>query len=69
MSFQGALEALAGTFIAFYLGCACVGRSDIPIKIIHELRLKALAGTSASWGCPSVLNKNACTAYEPESYR
>lgn len=60
MNFQGALEALVGAFITFYLGCACIGRPDIPMKVITELRSKALANTNASWGCPSVFKHDAC---------
>lgn len=69
MNIQGALETLAGTFIALYLACAAVGRPDIPFRIVTELRSKALAGTTASWGCPSVFNKDACHTYDPKRYR
>jgi hypothetical protein len=69
MSFQGALDALVGAFITLYLACAAVGRPDIPFKIVTELRVKALAGTTASWGCPSVFNKDACHGYDPKRYR
>ena len=51
------IEGLAGAFLAFAIACAAVGRPDIPIKIVIELRVKALAGTTASWGCPSVFHK------------
>lgn len=69
MNFQGALTALAGTFLSFYLGCAAVGRADIPWKIISEMRGKALAGANSNWGCPSVFNKNVCDTYDPQRYR
>jgi len=69
MSFQSSLEALVGAFIAFYIGCACVGRPDIPLKVVTELRVKALQGTTANWRCPSVFNKNACNSYDPRRYR
>lgn len=69
MSFQNSLEALIGAFIAFYIGCFSIGRPDIPLKVVAELRAKALEGTTASWGCPSVWNKNACKEYDPRRYR
>lgn len=69
MSFQGALEALAGAFITFYITCACIGRPDIPLKIVTDLRVKALTGATASWGCPSAFYKNACQTYDPRRYR
>lgn len=69
MNFQSALTTLAGTFISLYLACIAVGRPDIPWKMIAELRGKALTGTSASWGCPSVFHKDACHTYDPGRYR
>lgn len=70
MSFQGALGTLAGTFISLYLACAAIGRPDIPIKIVTELRVRALTGTTASWGCPSVFyRQDACNSYDPRRYR
>lgn len=69
MSIQGAIETLAATFITFYLACAAVGRPDIPLKVVTELRVKALAGTTASWGCPSVFDKGACRSYDSRRYR
>lgn len=69
MTFQNSLEALLGTFLAFYIGCISIGRPDIPFKAVAELRAKALQGTTASWGCPSAFNKNACKEYDPKKYR
>lgn len=69
MNIQGAIENLAKAFIAFYIGCALIGRPDIPIKLILELRGKAIAGASASWGCPSAFNKRACREYNPQNYK
>lgn len=69
MNIQGALENLAKAFIAFYIGCAMVGRPDIPIKLIVELRGKTLAQVSQDWGCPSAFNKRACKGYDPKNYR
>ena len=69
MNFQGALEALAGAFITFYLGCAFVGRPDIPLKMVTELRSMALQSTTASWGCPSTFYKAACHSYDHRRYR
>ncbi len=68
MSFQGTLAALVGTFITFYLACATIGRPDIPLHVIAGLRANALDGTKASWGCPSVFQKNACRSYDPKRY-
>lgn len=70
MNFQGALATLAGAFAAFYIGCMSIGRPDIPLKVVTELRVKALNGASGSWGCPSVFNhRNACNSYDPKRYR
>lgn len=69
MNFQGALTALAGAFLSFYLGCVMVGRADIPWKMIAEFRGKALAGANSNWGCPSVFHKNACREYGPTQYQ
>lgn len=69
MNIQGALEALAGAFISLYLACVAIGRPDIPLKLVTEIRVRALAGTTASWGCPSVFHKTACGSYDPKRYR
>ncbi len=69
MGFQGSLVALAKTFILFYIGCCLIGRPDIVFKAVGGLRAKALAGTSASWGCPSPFHRNACKEYNPNGYR
>ncbi len=69
MGFQGSLEALAKVFIGFVIACAAIGRPDIPIKVIAGLGAKALQGTTASWGCPSAFNREACTRYNPKKYR
>lgn len=70
MGFQSSLDALVKAFIGFFIACAIVGRPDIPIKAIAQLREKSLKGTTASWGCPSVFNKaNACTSYDPKRYK
>ena len=69
MNIQGALENLAKVFIVFYIGCAMVGRPDIPIKLIVELRGKTLTQVSGSWGCPSAFNKRACSEYDPRNYK
>lgn len=69
MNFQGALQSLAGAFLAFYIACMAVGRPDIPLKLVTELRVRALAGTQASWGCPSIFNhRDACHSYDPRRY-
>lgn len=69
MNFQSSLTALAGAFVAFYVACVSIGRADIPLRVIAELRSKAIAGTTASWGCPSVFHKNACNSYDPKRYK
>ena len=69
MNFQNSLNALIGAFIAFYIGCMAAGRPDIPMRVVTELRVKALHGTKANWGCPSVFNKEACHSYDPKRYR
>lgn len=69
MSIQGSIENLVKAFLGFYIACAMVGRADIPWKMIAELRGKALAGASSSWGCPSITNKNACKEYYPKNYK
>ncbi len=69
MNIQGGIENLVKVFLGFYIACATVGRADIPWKMIVDLRGKALAGASTSWGCPSAFNKNACKEYSPKNYK
>ena len=69
MSFQGSLQTLAAAFATFYVSCLCIGRPDIPRKVIAELRVQAFAGTKSGWGCPSDFNKKACKEYDPKRYR
>ncbi len=69
MTFQNSLEALLGTFLAFYIGCISIGRPDIPFRVVADLRAKALQGTTASWGCPSVFSTSACREYDPKKYK
>lgn len=70
MGFQSSLDALVKAFIGFFIACAVIGRPDIPLKAITQLRAQALKGTTASWGCPSVFNRpNACTSYDPKRYK
>ncbi len=69
MSFQGTLNALIGAFITFCLACAAVGRPDIPFRLVTELRAKSMAGTTPSWGCPSVFHKESCVSYNPARYK
>lgn len=69
MSIQGAIENLVKAFLGFYFACALVGRSDIPWKMIVDLRGKALAGASSGWGCPSVFNEKSCTSYDSRRYK
>ena len=69
MGFQSSVETLIGAFIAFYIGCAMIGRPDIPIKVLTELRTKEVKGTNGSFGCPSAFAKNACNSYDSKRYR
>lgn len=69
MSFQGKLAALVGSFITFYLACAAIGRPDIPLHLIAGLRANTSDRTKASWGCPSVFQKNGCHSYDSKKYR
>ncbi len=69
MNFQGAISDLMKAFLGFYIGCCAIGRADIPLKIIAELRTKAIAGTPTSqWGCPSIFHKGACQTFNPAAY-
>jgi hypothetical protein len=64
------LEGVAKAFAAFAIACALIGRADIPLRVIAQLRAKALKETTASWGCPSVFHgQNACNSYDPKRYR
>jgi hypothetical protein len=69
MFIQGALENLMKAFLGFYVVCCLFGRADIPLKVVTELRTKAIQGTTASWGCPSVFSRHACTSYDPGRYK
>lgn len=70
MSIQGALTDLMKVFLAFYIGCCVIGRPDIPIKMVSELRAQALSGTTKSWGCPSIFNRSGdCRTYNPANYK
>lgn len=68
MNLQSALENLAKIFIGFCIACTCAGRTDIPLKLITQMRAHALAGATSSWGCPSI-NKSACKEYNPATYK
>jgi hypothetical protein len=70
MSFQGSLENLMKVFLAFYIGCCIFGRPDVPLKLVSDLRAKALTGTSKSWGCPSIFGRSGdCMTYNPSNYK
>ena len=71
MSIQGALTDLMKVFLAFYIGCWAVGRSDIPFKLIAKTRTEALKGAnSKGWGCPSIFHRNGdCMTYNPKNYK
>lgn len=68
MNLQSALENVAKVFIVFYVVCAFAGRLDIPLKLVAQLRVQALAGATSNWGCPSI-NKKACHEYNPHIYK
>ncbi len=63
------LQEAIGAFIVFLFACCAIGRPDIPLKLVTELRTKALAGTSASWDCPSAFHKDACSSYDSKRYK
>ena len=70
MGFQGAIENLMKVFLTFFIGCCLIGRPDLPLKAITQLRAKALSGTSASWGCPSLFNRgSACSSFDARRYK
>ena len=70
MSIQGSLETLMKVFLTFYIGCCLIGRPDIPLKLVAQLRTTALAGTTASWGCASIFHsETACDTYDPRRYK
>ena len=54
MSIQGSLENLMKVFLTFYIGCCLIGRPDIPLKLVAQLRTPALAGTTARAGAARV---------------
>jgi len=70
MSIQGALTDLMKVFIAFYIGFCLIGRPDIPLKMVSQLRAQALKGTTESWHCPSIFNRSGdCRTYNPANYK
>ena len=71
MNLQGALSDLMKVFLAFYIGCCAVGRGDLPVKLVAELRTSALKGTSSkAWGCASIFNRGGdCMTYDPAKYK
>ena len=69
MSIQGSLENLMKVFLTFYIGCCLIGRPDIPLKLVAQLRASALAGTTAGWKCPSIFSSAACETYDPRRYK
>ena len=70
MSIQGSLENLMKVFLAFYIGCCLIGRPNIPLKLVAQLRTTTLGETTASWGCPSIFHHStACETYDPRRYK
>jgi hypothetical protein len=70
MGFQGAIENLMKAFLTFFIGCCLIGRPDIPLKAIAQLREKALAGTKVSWGNPSIFPESrGSTTFDPRRYK
>jgi len=71
MNIQGALYDVMKVFLAFYIGCCAVGRGDIPIKLVSQIRTEALKGAdSKHWGCPSLFHHGGdCMTYDPRNYK
>lgn len=72
MTLQGALSDLMKVFIAFYIGCFAVGRGDIPLRLVTQLRVTAMKGVGLTkdWGCPSISpNKRDCMTWTVSDYR
>jgi hypothetical protein len=56
--------------LAFFIACCLAGRPDIPTTMIKDMRTKAIQGTKASWGCPSIFNRGGdCMTYNPARYK
>lgn len=70
MNLQGALSDLMKVFLTFYIGCCVVGRADIPLKLVTQLRVKTMEGLSnTNWGCPSISpQKRDCKTWRAEDY-
>jgi hypothetical protein len=71
MSIQGSLENLMKVFLTFYIGCCLVGRPDYPMKLVTQLRVKALEGANSKrFGCPSLFHREGdCMTYVPSRYK
>lgn len=71
MSFQSSLTDLMKVFLAFYIGCCAIGRADLPIKLVAQLRTSAVEGAnSKGWGCPSIFNRGGdCMTSIPGRYK
>ena len=72
MNLQGAISDLMKVSLAFYIGCFAVGRGDIPLKLVSQLRVTAVKGVGSTkdWGCPSIsLNKRDCLTWTASDYR
>lgn len=52
MSFQGALETLAGTFISLYLACAAIGRARHPHQARDRASGQGSCGNDGELGLP-----------------
>ncbi len=71
MNLQGALSDLMKVFLTFYIGCCVVGRADIPLKLVTQLRVKAMEGLGKTnnWGCPSIgPQKRDCMTWRAGDY-
>jgi hypothetical protein len=63
-------ESSMGAIVGFFIACCLAGRPDLPMKMITEMRVKALKGTTASWGCPSIFVRGGdCKTYVPGRYK
>jgi hypothetical protein len=43
------------------------GRGQVVWSALAEMRKEAKVATLASWGCPSIFDRRACTRYTPRS--
>ncbi len=69
MGFEEPLKKLIAGFVAFYIGCAMIGRADIPWRFLTHFRATVISQSQGDWGCPSVFDKNSCFEYKPSRHK